>query len=507
MRNFLFVLLTLFVVTAANMQPASAKVTLSKLFVDGGIIQRDKPVNVFGTAKPGEMVTCGIGESRGVCIVPASGNFLVSLAPPSGDGPFTLKVAGENLIEVKNLQLGEVWIVAGDADMDKDSLSSGIVLEQSDLPPSLQLFKVPVRFAHKPVRLLDGRWLKLNATTSGAMAFSALGLRFGCDLAKQVGGPIAIIQVSCPETPIRSWISQGTLLLKPETSGAVNKSTLQSKDFDKLNGEYEESIKNWQSSLTEGKEPAARPLPSPLLRNSASALFNGMVAPLTPYSVRGLVWYHGRSDLQEAVSYKPFLSSFLKDVRLAFRQDGLPIIMVQSGALASPQNGDDSPISIIRHIQYKARVAPRTYMAVSLDLDKTDPKAGTSSTDYDALAQRITNIALSTQYHTPAQVASPVIDTIEKVEKAGEGEALKLQLRYADKGLTYSGKGAIKGFTVSAWNRQYFDAEAQLEGETILVHSKFVKDPKYVRYCWGNAPQINLFNKNGLPLVPYTSDR
>jgi sialate O-acetylesterase len=358
----------------------------------------------------------------------------------------------------------------------------------------------------RPVRLVEGHWIK--ATDPDAMAFSALGFKFGCDLAKQVGGPIGIIQVSCPESPIRSWISPGGLASNSDTAGAPGKSSLEQKDFDKLMADYREKLQQWQASLTDGKDskdaPARRPLPSPLMRNAAGALFNGMIAPLTPYSVRGAIWYHGRSDLQEVLNYKPFLAVFMKDLRQVFRQDGLPIILVQTGALAEPQTGDESPVSVLRHVQYKARLAPRTYMAVSLDLDQKDKKTSVIKTDLDSLAQRISNIALSTQYHTPAQVTSPVIDTVEKV---GDGEALKLQLRYADKGLKYNGKGEIKGFSVSAWNHQYFDAQAELDGDTIVVQSKFVKDPKFVRYCWGNCPTINLFNKDGLPLVPYTSDR
>jgi sialate O-acetylesterase len=500
--RLLFVLLGLITIALSNSQSAWAKVKLSPLFVDGGIIQRDKPVNVFGTARQGEIVTCEIGGNKSVQIVKASGNFLVTLPPPLGKGPFTLRVAGDNLVEIKNLTPGEVWLVAGDGDLDRDLLSTGALPNNDDLPDSLQLFKERVRFAARPIRMAEGHWIK--ATDAGALAFSALGLKFGCNLAKQVGGPIAIIQVSCPETPIRSWISPGGLLSNSDTSGAPAKSPLEPKDYDKLTKDYQQRLEKWQASLTEGKEPTHPPLPSPLMRNAAGSLFNGMVAPLTPYSVRGAVWYHGRSDLQDVLNYKTFLSVWMKDLRQVFRQEGLPIILVQAGAIAEAQTGDDSPVSILRQVQYRARVAPRTYLAVSLDLDQKDKNSGVIKTDFDSLAQRITNIALSTQYHTPAQVSSPVIDIVEKI---GDGEALKLQLRYADKGLQYSGKGEIKGFTISAWNHQYFDAQAQLDGDTIVVQSKFVKEPKFVRYCWGNSPTINLFSKNGLPLVPYTSDR
>ncbi len=562
------VLFTLMITILAVAEPALAKVKLSPLFVDGGIIQRDKPVNVFGTGRPGEIVTCEIGGNKGVCIIKPSGNFLVSLPHPAGDGPFTLRVAGDNLVEIKNLHPGEIWIVAGDADLDRDSIATGSLPEGSDLADNLSLFRVGLKLAARPVRQVEGHWIK--ATDPGAMAFSALGLRFGCDLAKQVGGPIGIIQVSCRETPIRSWISPGGLLENSDTAGAAGKSNLEPKDYDKLNADYQANLKKWMVELKEGpniqgpnhqgqdnqgknkedlnKEgsksstaggaefkagnshpqdgnshskdgagssdpgtpagpsavPPAPPLPSPLLRNAASSLFNGMIAPLTPYSVRGLVWYHGRSDLAEVLNYKTYLAVFMKDVRQVFRQDLLPVILVQTGALAEPQTGDDSPVSILRQVQYKARLAPRTYMAVSLDLDKKEKKSGMIKTDIPALAQRLTNIALSTQYHTPAKFSSPVIET---VEKALDGEALKLQLRYADKGIQYNGSGDIKGFTVSAWNHQYFDAQAQIEGDTIMVQSKFVKEPKFVRYCWGNCPTINLFNQDGLPLMPYTSDR
>ncbi|MBU6454927.1 MAG: hypothetical protein KGS72_24370 [Cyanobacteria bacterium REEB67] len=516
----LFLALTCIIATTVSgaFSAAEAKVTLSKLFVDGGIIQRDKPVNVFGTARPGEIVACEMAGNKGVCIVKKSGNFLVTLPPPQGDGPFTLRVVGDNLIEVKNLTPGEVWIVAGDEGIEKDSLQAAAPIDSADLPPSLQLFKVPIRLSDAPIRLVDGRWLK--ATEPGAMSFSALGLRFGCDLAKQVGGPIAIIQVSCPESPIKSWISAGGLLSKQETAGASGKSTLRKADYEKLNDEYRASLQAWQAGLTAGKEPAPKPLPSVLMRSAASALFNGMVAPLTPYSVRGVVWDHGASDIAEVLNYKNFLAVFLKDLRQVLRQEGLPVIMLQSGALGEAQKGDDSPISVLRHVQFRARVWPRTYMAVGVDMDKRDAKTGAISTDFDTLAQRVANIALTTQYRTPAPISYPIIETVEPV---ADGEALKLRLRHADKGLVYKGtpsdkerdKGqgngketvSIKGFSVSSWNHQYFDADAELQNDTIIVRSKFVKQPKFVRYGWGNSPALGLYSQDDLPLVPYISDR
>jgi sialate O-acetylesterase len=519
LRRVLLLLTCLLTATACGaFTPAQAKVVLSTLFVDGGIIQRDKPVNVFGTAKPGEIVTCEMAGNKGVCIVKKSGNFLVTLPAPQGEGPFTLRVVGDNLIEVKNLTPGEVWIIAGDEGVEKDSLQAGAPIESSDLPPTLQLFKVPIRLSDKPVRLVDGRWQK--ATESGAMSFSALGLRFGCDLAKQVGGPIGIIQLSCPESPIKSWISAGGLLSKQETAGAAGKSTLTKADFDKLSDEYRTSLESWQASLTAGKEPPPKPLPNVLMRSAASSLFNGMVAPLTPYSVRGVVLDHGASDIAEVLNYKNFLAVFMKDLRQVFRQDGLPVIMLQSGAIGEAQKGDDSPISVLRHVQFKARVWPRTYMAVGVDMDRRDPKTGAISTDFDTLAQRITNIALTTQYRTPAPMTYPIIETVEPI---ADGEALKLQLRYADKGLVYKGTSAdtdknkdkskdrdkttIKGFSVSSWNHQYFDADAELQNDKIIVRSKFVKEPKFVRYGWGNSPALGLYSQDGLPLVPYISDR
>ena len=500
--SFLTIGLTLLATICSITQPAQARVSLSKLFTDGGVIQRDKPINVFGTAKPGEIVTAEMSGNKSVCIVPKSGNFLITLPAPDGDGPYTLRVVGDNLVEIKNLTPGEVWIVAGDADLDTDSLRASRPIDSAELPATLQLFKVPIRLADKPMRLVEGHWIK--ATEPGAMAFSALGLRVGCDMAKQVGGPIALIQASCPETPIRAWISPGGLLSKPETAGAAGKSTLKPEDYAKLAADYDESIKTWQATLTDGKEPEAAPIPNQLVRNAASSVFDGMIAPLTPFSVRGLIWYHGVSDLSEVLNYKNFFACFVKDFRQVFKQEGLPIIFVQSGLLGEAQKGDDSPISILRQVQYRARVWPRTYMAVSLDLEEKDPKSEAVKIDFDKLAQRVTNIALTTQYRTPAVITCPVIDSVEPV---ADGEALKLHLRYAPNGLTLKGKTPIKGFAVGAWNRQYFDADVDLQDDGIVVSSKFVKNPKFVRYCWGNSPTVNLFSQDGLPLVPYSSDR
>lgn len=478
---------------------AEAKVTLAKIFSDGAIFQKDKPVTVFGTALAGEVVTVELGAAKGQVVVGKEGRFVLTLPMIPQSGTYDMKVTGQNTITVKNIRFGQVWLVAGEAVVDA-ALEDEAALEKKfgsgeladgnlAMPADIMVFKPPVSLKRNPEIIGEGQWV--SAGSAEATRYSALGLLFARELHRHVREPIGVIQVSLPKVPIKSWISPTGLDTNGDTRSMAAKSALDEDFYNKLWNEY------CQSSDPK-KEPATG------LTNMASGISNGMLAPLAPYALKGVLFCQGESDLNFPVQYKTLFPVLLKDLRRLFAQEQLPFYYVQMGAQPS-QTADKENMSAaasIRHTQYKARIAPKSYLIVSTDLCHEDMKSGSIYMSVEELAKRVANSTLATLYRVPKPYLYPIVEYVEN-----EGEGIKVVFKNAGRGLMAKGEQPVKGFALAGHDHKFFDADAKIEGNTVFLECKYVKAPRYVRYGWGNNPILTIFSLDGLPAVPYTNDR
>ncbi|OPZ82088.1 MAG: hypothetical protein BWY75_03406 [bacterium ADurb.Bin425] len=167
---------------------------------------------------------------------------------------------------------------------------------------------------------------------------------------------------------------------------------------------------------------------------------------------------------------------------------------------AEKENASQS--ASIRHTQFKARIAPKSYLIVSSDICHEDEKSGSIYMSAEDLSKRIANTALATLFKQAKAYLYPIVEYIEV-----EGNAVKVVFKNAGRGLMAKGKPPVKGFALAGHDHQFFEAEAKIEGNTVFLESKYVRQPKFVRYGWGNNPKLTLFSLDGLPAMPYTNDR
>lgn len=495
MKTPLATILTLVTtLTFASCSAVHAKATLSKIFSDGAILQRGKPVTVFGTANVGESVTITLAGQSGTAVADKDGKFVVTLPPNTGTGSYELRVLGSQVQIIKNIRFGEVWLLAGDLSIDENQSSTTPNIDQNRKTDDeiaagkdIKIFKVKVNFSPSPASIsaLKGHWENLDSD-SPAQRHNQLALQFARTIKERVCCPVAIIEVEGPKAPLRSWISKEALELKADSRAVALKYALDGDNFKVLNEHF-----------AQGKL-------SPELAGMTSGLFNGMIAPLSPFTMRGIIWRQGLGDMQSALNYKLLLPLLISDLRASLKQEQLPLILVQLGAVAQSNSAtaEESTASLIRFYQLKARLAPKTYLVLSLDLDKLNKESGKFETDITTLSARVAAAALTTQYQKPTPYQSPVVELVEP-----EADGLKLTLRHVGRGIVSRDKKKITGFAVAGWDHKYVDADATLSDDSVLVTSDQVRQPKFVRYGWGNNPTLSLFNAEGLPLAPYTNDR
>ncbi len=495
-RRVLKSLLAFTILAIASCSSAQAKVTLAKIFTDGAILQKGKPIHVFGSALPGEVVTVQLGSGvAGQQVVGKNGRFDVTLPAMTESGPLELRVSGQNTLLLANIRLGQVWLVAGEG-LVHGSMEEELSLDkkwdqpttESTMPANMMIFKQEVAIKRSPDRIGSGnpKWIK--ASDKAVANYSALAQIFGKTLAENIKEPIGIIQVSCPDTPLRAWLSEAGLASKGDGRTIQSKFMLDEDNYNKLWLDYQ---KNKSAGM------------APELAGLSSGVYNGMLASLVPYALKGIVFCQGESDIKAPLDYKLLLPIFITDIRSRFNQASLPFVYLQLGAQPSQtiDKDNNSEAASIRLTQLKARVAPRSYMTVSCDLCQEDVKKGTIYVSAEDLAKRLAGVALGAVYSQPKPYLTPVVEYTEV-----EGETIKAVFKNAPSGLICRDK-KLKGFAIAGYDHKFFDANASLEDLTVYLQSKFVKSPKYIRYAWGNNPRLSLFSEEGMPASPYADDR
>ncbi|HEX7262252.1 MAG TPA: sialate O-acetylesterase [Luteolibacter sp.] len=507
MRATLFA--PLIIVTAGFSARASAEVTLHPIFTDGAVLQRDMPIPVWGkSTREGEKVTVKLaGKSVGT--LAKGGKWRVTLpALPSGGEPLTLAVTGDNTVTVKDLLMGEVWVCSGQSNMDRQ-----LGPRQSQKPlenweqemaaanyPGLRFFTVAKKISATPVDTVSGKWASCMPQT--AKEFSAVGYFFGRDLHKQLGVPVGMIFSAWGGTPAEAWTSRSALDALPEMRPALAKHDKVMADYAKALAKFErekpERMKVYAKAAAIAKDsgkpaPIAPPaLPAtPNNPQAPSVLRNGMITPLLPVAVRGVIWYQGESNKDRAKEYQSLFPALIADWRKDFGQPNMPFLFVQ----VAPFKGMPPEI---REAQFLTlRKSPNTAMVVTTDVgDATD----IHPTRKAPVSARLALAARAIAYGEKIEYSGPLYDRA----KFAEGKAT-VSFTHTGKGLIAK-DGDLKGFTLAGADGKFVPARAEIVGNSVIVSADAIQHPVAVRYGWANAPEVNLFNADGLPASPFRSD-
>ena len=432
--------------------PVFASVTPWGLFTDNAVLQRGISVPIWGMANDGEKVTVKF-QGQEVSTTAHNGHWMLRLKPLKAGGPFTMIIAGENTIELKNILVGDVWVCSGQSNMwwtVKLTENAQAAIDKSkDL--MLRLYTMP---GHDRFWNPNAAWQECNPNTTPD--FSAVGYFFGMHLREALEVPIGLINSSVGGTPADAWTSRSALLANPELRDIVEK-------------------------------PWTR----------VSYLYNGMIAPLQPYAIKGAIWYQGESNAGRAYQYRTLFPAMIKCWRDEWGQGDFPFFFVQLAPFGS--NDAPSTWAELREAQLMtAQHDPKTGMAVITDIGEQN---NIHPLKKEPVGARLALAARAIAYGEKKLVYSGPVYKSMKVE----GDKAILSFDWVGSGLMAK-DGDLKGFTIAGEDQKFVPATAQIQGDKVVVSGGGVGKPVAVRYGWSNCPEVNLFNKNGLPATPFRTD-
>ena len=254
----------------------------------------------------------------------------------------------------------------------------------------------------------------------------------------------------------------------------------------------------------EGLDSAKNPCPPErygMDQNLPGALFNGMIAPLVPFGIKGAIWYQGEFNAGAPGPYKTLLPAMIKDWRGRFGAGEFPFLIVQLPNNGKPQVSPDANLgwAPMREAQFEiSRSVANSGIAVSVDTSKDGNLHPPEKQD---IAKRLALVALAKVYGQKVEYAGPVFK-----EMKVEGGKVRISFEGEGGGLVAK-DGKLEGFAIAGADKKYVWASAEIDGETVVVSAPEVEKPTAVRYAWGGNPKCSLYNKAGLPAVPFRTEK
>ena len=510
-RNLLAKIVAGWLLWACITSAVSADVRLPGVFADHMVLQRDVAVPVWGWAEPGEKVSVTLAGQTKTAVADAAGKWAVKLDAIQAGGPHALKVQGNNALEIADVMLGEVWLCSGQSNMEMSV--GGSANRDAEIAaakyPGIRMMTV----AHAPVETPQndcrGQWKVCSPETVGG--FSATAYFFGRTLHQELDVPVGLINSSWGGTPVQAWTSLEDQKALPELKPLLESWDKQVAAFDPQGAkqQYEKQLAEWQEQAEKAKaagEPAPRkpgpPADPRLSPHRPANLYNGMIAPLAPYALRGAIWYQGESNAGDTDSrlYGLQLRTMIRNWRQVWNQGDFPFLWVQLPNFRAPQQqpAETSGWVIVQNEMLKTLSVPNTGMAVTIDVGEANDIHPKNKQD---VGKRLALWALGTTYGKDIVCCGPLYKSMNK----REGKIVA-QFDHVGGGLVAKGSGELKGFAVAGEDRKFVWAEAKIEGPAVVVSSPEVKDPVAVRYAWASNPTCNLYNQAGLPASPFRTD-
>jgi sialate O-acetylesterase len=460
----------------------------ASIFQPGMVLQQGAPTSVWGTAKPGARITVKFAGLTKAATAERDGRWRVTLGPmPASSKPATMTITGDGQVEIADVLVGDVWIVAG----GRTVASSGKAAD-SALP--VRAFKAEPAAAFDPAREIAGKW------HTEARYMATLARLIGSDLSEATKTPVGLIVIA-RDTPIETWISRGAL-----ESADPAKPILEfyaGKNWDKQRAAaqqgYEQRLADWKKKGQDLPfEPADAPQrdePSGKDAIGPSAVYNASIAPLAGLAVRGVVWDHGDDDPStiHAAQYGKLLPVLIADWRKQLGSAQLPWVIVQRRA-GRNRLYDDRAGAEMREGQLQAAKAAGAKLVVTVDLG-VDAAAA-------VIAERVAAAAIGASQGTSAGADGPMF---ESATASGD----RMIVKFTNTGGGIEAKGdKVRGVTLLDGNGRWVWADVEIRGEQLIASAPGVAKPLAVRYAWQDLPErgANLYGKSGLPVGPFRSD-
>ncbi|MBS1815362.1 MAG: sialate O-acetylesterase [Acidobacteria bacterium] len=487
--------------------PLAAEVSLPNALSNHAVLQRDVPVRIWGWGTPKENVTVKFHDQTKTAIVDRLGAWQVMLAPEKAGGPYTLQVRGDKSVTPQtrtDILVGEVWIASGQSNMEFP-LRGRPGTPGSYHPEDIAAATHPqVRILHiahtlSAVPLWDVKDIWTLCTPQTADSLSAAAYWFALQLREYEHVPVGIIQTTWGGTPVASWTSlhglaalNGDALKTVATDGAV--SADEQGVADRIRAERAEEDQALRAAGQQVPKRGAIPGDHYGGAYTPGTLFNAMVAPLAPYTVRGVIWYQGEADTRglRAKNYVHTFPNMIQDWRKQFANPDMAFLFVQISNLKNTNDWGS-----VRDAQRRALRLPNTGMAVSLDIGTPD---NIHPPDKKTVGERLALAARAITYgEKDLEYAGPLF-----ASATPQGNSMRISFTHGE-GL--NAKGDLGDFELQDANGNWVPATAKIDGSTIVVSAPSVTAPRAVRYGWAGEVDHYFYNKAGLPAGTFTSEK
>jgi sialate O-acetylesterase len=490
-----------FVWVLLSAAPVLADVRVPQIFSDNLVLQRGMEIPVWGWADPGEEVAIRIGQFGLTTTANDSGTWSVKLPAMEAGGPFELVVSGKNTLRLQNVLVGEVWVCSGQSNMEWSVRASKNPEEEAAAAsyPEIRLFHVPRRALGQPATDLAAVWRPCQPDS--VVNFSAVAYYFGREIHQKLDVPVGLINTSWGGTRIEPWTPPAGFEAVPELASVVAQ-------IEQAQAAFRESVRpallpleDWirqchRALAVNEPIPPMPAIPSHPLAHHArpTGLYNGMVHPIVPYAIRGAIWYQGESNRTDGMAYFHKMKALINGWRSVWGQGNFPFYFVQ----LAPFQYREGPLVLaeLREAQTAALSVPNTGMAVTMDIGNLKDIHPRNKQD---VGKRLALWALAGPYEQVGVVFSgPVYKTMTL-----ENDRIRILFEHTGSGLASRDGAALTWFEIAGDDKSFHKAQAEIDGNTVVVWSEAVPAPKAVRYGWHQDAEPNLANKEGLPAVPF----
>jgi sialate O-acetylesterase len=454
---------SIFILSLLATVAAKANIILPAVIGNNMVLEQRSSVKLWGWGNPTEkvLVTNSWDGKTDSTVVTANAKWEVMINTPVAGGPYTITIKGYNTIVLENVLIGEVWICSGQSNMEY-SYYWGLPQMNADLPAiansNIRFFKIPRTTAEYPQDDCKAQWEQCDSNT--VKSFSAVGYYFGKKINSELNVPIGLIDASWGGTPAETWTPAELVNNDPVLKQAALKQTFSS---------------GWPIS--------------------PGYTYNGMIAPLTNYSIAGTIWYQGESNTGTAATYYQLFSTMINAWREEWNRQ-FPFYYVQ---IAPYRYGNKNIAALLREAQLKTLSQANVGMVVITDL--ADDTTNIHPKDKRDVGFRLANLALVDTYgYTLPGVKSPEYKSMEI-----ENGKVVISFNNADSDLAIKGE-AVTGLFIAGSDKQFYPALAEFKQSKMIVWSDKVQKPVAVRYAFSNTAVGNIFNKKGLPLGPFRTD-
>lgn len=488
----------------------AGELKFASIFSDHMVLQRERAVPVWGKCDPNATVVVEFAGQKKSAKANADGKWMAELDALKADANGqTLKVSLQSdpnsSVSIQDVLVGDVWLASGQSNMEWEMLWKQD--SKDDIPntnhPQLRLIQIPLIANLTPQESVNATWARCSPES--AASFSAVGYYFGLKLHQEVGVPIGVIQSAWGGTRIEPWTDPSGFAAVPalkDFAASVVAQLPGSKEYQAKHNDHFKAVEAWlaaaRQSVAAGKgSPALPAQPSSFNADAGTptALYNAMIHPLTPFGLKGAIWYQGESNHTEGFSYVDKTAALLHSWRTAFKNPNMPFYYVQ---IAPFQYGDEDPEILPQFwmAQQQCQKIANTGMAVITDIAEIpDIHPGNKK----EVARRLALWALAKDYgKKEIDPSSPTY-----ASHAIEGQTIRVKFDHAKGGLSSRDGKPLTHFEIAAADGVFVPAQAKADGDSVLVSSDKVSKPRQVRFGWSKLAMPNLMNSEKLPATAF----